>query len=1641
MKGSNLIIILFAVFLLISTVEAFEDDFDANKDLMEGVNQQDWIGWTNSNYPMSANSGVEHDGVSTLELSYQETIGEEAQPPFGSNVQTVVRFSYGKYEARLKAAGCGNNEGIVTGFFTFWNPKHEEETDVDQDKNGIVDNHEIDFEFLGAHPEWVFLTIWRDQESTENGDLKCCMTQRAVNLLNGDIWEMVDFNEPKKLSKKSETIEDYDASARFYTYGYAWDENFVKFYIVDPSDNHEIVLWCYQEMNDDVHINIPDHEGKIMFNVWHTDTWSPPDQPATQYSQPTLAQANVDWVRYDGQYDPTTFEYDHYRVIVVDEDNENLKLKTEELVRDVNDKAYDDLIAILGHEPEIDQYLVLVDPDSPFAGRFYKEIEWQGEKYGLIAIHEDTILNQGTPPENLYHGGLLYETIHGFMEPIHLQHGIFISDNGGAETFDIIFEVEVFSRFGWNSIMNELYESYYNNAVFPEFSIWWDIREDYGWDSIRRFVNTLEKLGSNSIHVNNDDDWCYWLSVETGNNKIADEVFELHGRDISTATKNRIADVLDSEKYTGDFRIKEIIVQTRTLDPDNLQQDLENLIQFAKDANIEGISIAFKDDVSGELFYDSKVTHTVHYGGGSHDNVIVELISKAQENGIKVYAWVPTFFDPVLISKRGDLALVNKTVKSDSFVNPAHPEVQEHEIAIIKEIADNFDIDGFRIDHCRYENSYQDWSADSRAKFNLLYPDIDPETLEPGGDAQTNPNWIAWNDWRAEQITKFLFDLKYLHLNPDTEIGVYVLPHSAQKPEGYDMYTEYGQDLSEIGKLGIHIMPMVYWQDWPEGPISMQWTNDVIKNSVDLSKPSDVIPVFSVTDNIPKLFLCIPIEEVKQYLSASFAITQNNGINEVSLFYYHKWEEEQFDIVLDILDTNADIALIIDSSGSMVSNDPTDLRKKAAKEFVALANEQDQIAVVDFDSSAKVWQHLITILDDIDGDIIKAIDKVDSSGGTNIGEGLRLGYNELNGTNARPNNQKAAILLTDGLGSCSDSVVSLYVKKGWPIYTIGLSSSADEVLLKEIAKNTSGIYYDAPTPENLHKIYTMISLNIKGQDLILIDEGEIVQGQTIFGIIPVDSSIKFLDNILSWPGSDLDLTLYYPNGEKVQLNPGSDTGTDDPDITFISSNTYEIYKIKNPAPGIWSYEIYAKSVSGQEPYTLTVAASASTQLTANTDKLQYSPGENVEISADLSGIMGGIEGADVIAEVTLPDNSIETIVMTELGQGKYAGAFSNCTAEGLYCITVKAIKGDIVRQEMLDFNVEITTLPTQLLYTGDISGQYSDPITFGTILTTTTGQPVGDKIVTFSLGTQTVSATTDISGLATATVILDQPAGVYPVSANFTGDAEYLGCCVEESFTLDKESVVAEYTGDTIIPLGEVATLRATLFEEEDGNLGVLTNLPVYFKIFQESDLLTPIEMTAPGAVELTDTDGIGVALDQISGLGEDIYFVRACIAPNDYYSGTDSSGSSMIIYEPEGSFATGGGWIIDSTGSKGHFGFNAKYLKNGKAKGHSLYKFEDGGLEYFIKSTAISGLAIDGNVAMFEGKGVVQIFDPVTGALLDDEGNYQFRIDVEDSETTEGGYRIVIRDKNGVLYHEAGSLNPGNINGGSVVIHQDNIK
>ena len=172
-----------------------------------------------------------------------------------------------------------------------------------------------------------------------------------------------------------------------------------------------------------------------------------------------------------------------------------------------------------------------------------------------------------------------------------------------------------------------------------------------------------------------------------------------------------------------------------------------------------------------------------------------------------------------------------------------------------------------------------------------------------------------------------------------------------------------------------------------------------------------------------------------------------------------------------------DVVFALDSSGSMTSNDPSGLRKTAAKSFVdKMDSTRDQAGVVSWDTAVEtpptygLTQDFTTLKN--------KIGQVDSSGGTNLNAGLNGAIAMLDANTMTDPSAEVIIFLTDGWGAYTysgnpGSPADNAASKGYVIYSIGLGG-ASAGPLQDMATATGGQYYSSPSAANLQAIFDAI---------------------------------------------------------------------------------------------------------------------------------------------------------------------------------------------------------------------------------------------------------------------------------------------------------------------------------------------------------------------------------------------------------------------------------------------------------------------------------------------------------------------------------------------------------------------------------------
>ncbi|MFO7621729.1 MAG: MBG domain-containing protein, partial [Bacteroidales bacterium] len=270
--------------------------------------------------------------------------------------------------------------------------------------------------------------------------------------------------------------------------------------------------------------------------------------------------------------------------------------------------------------------------------------------------------------------------------------------------------------------------------------------------------------------------------------------------------------------------------------------------------------------------------------------------------------------------------------------------------------------------------------------------------------------------------------------------------------------------------------------------------------------------------------------------------------------------------------------------------------------------------------------------------------------------------------------------------------------------------------------------------------------------------------------------------------------------------------------------------------------------------------------------------------------------------------------------------------------------------------------------------------------------------------------------------------GSYAILQGGVANSNYTITYVGGTFLI-KAVFIDANASSTPVAIGGTATLRATVLDE---NSEVVEGVPVSF--YLDEDLKAIIL-----------TDGEGIATFDVSGLGVGVYKVTAIAG-----GGCSESIAYLPVYDPDGGFVTGGGWIMSPAGAlvtnpaavgKANFGFVSKYKKgSNQVDGNTEFQFHAGSINFKSSSHTAGTLVIAGAKAIYKGIGTVN------GA-----GNYGFMVSAVDGQISGGGgydkFRIKIWDKNNsdaLVYDnnfgEDENAEPTTLlGGGSIVIHNPN--
>lgn len=318
------------------------------------------------------------------------------------------------------------------------------------------------------------------------------------------------------------------------------------------------------------------------------------------------------------------------------------------------------------------------------------------------------------------------------------------------------------------------------------------------------------------------------------------------------------------------------------------------------------------------------------------------------------------------------------------------------------------------------------------------------------------------------------------------------------------------------------------------------------------------------------------------------------------------------------------------------------------------------------------------------------------------------------------------------------------------------------------------------------------------------------------------------------------------------------------------------------------------------------------------------------------------------------------------------------------------------------FNINITRQQVAISYSGMTTADYSDPATMTATLTNAaTGAPLANRTVSFQIGSQTTTALTNASGVATAQIVIDQPAASVTLRASFAGDASYLPRTFQGTFVIDKEDLTWTYTGDTLLSNVAMLGLSAQATQASDGSSGDLARAAATFT-------LTPT-LTQDSLSLSAEADSNGVAHATPTDVPADLWTVTVSVPEdNQYWKGSTASPTEVVIYDPNGVLG-GSAQGLDSDGTRTTTSANGSYA-NDVLSGQAKIEWQ----RHRFTSGAHQWLVVVGEQAILQTVGRLGTANVVVRLEITDGGSPGIGADT---------YRVVVTDSSGIHVYDSSTV------------------
>jgi len=362
------------------------------------------------------------------------------------------------------------------------------------------------------------------------------------------------------------------------------------------------------------------------------------------------------------------------------------------------------------------------------------------------------------------------------------------------------------------------------------------------------------------------------------------------------------------------------------------------------------------------------------------------------------------------------------------------------------------------------------------------------------------------------------------------------------------------------------------------------------------------------------------------------------------------------------------VVLAIDTSSSM-DGQPIERAKEAAISFINIIGPNDPVAIVTFDNKARLIQDFTTdktVLTD-------TINNLRYGGQTALYDASALAVATAGNS---PITRRAVIILSDGQeyrASTGDRGTALTnaLQVGVPVYTIGEGFGFDRSYLKSLADETSAIFSESPTPEQLKEIYDGLARTLRSQYIITMTTDLPGDGK----IYPLDLEAKSKDGATADARVQLRARIYKPIVSLPDL----------PTDPIAEPTTVTAQTLSDDGIASATFQLNGDTpVAATAPYTFTIDPAT---LASGPNTLTFTA---TDTNGDTTSIVGNFTVAPKPPKVAISGvgETVDTLTTATI-----TGTAIEGTVQGLIVKVNDAIVGSVLNKDTTTVTLDPAALP------------------------------------------------------------------------------------------------------------------------------------------------------------------------------------------------------------------------------------------------------------------------------------------------------------------------------------------------------------